>query len=195
MRNKKTHVAAEKALVALIEALTSDEVLRSAAKRHLDLAIREFMATRIDPTKMSGRSVAALRLELTALSDALHRLKESSRLSGEAQAMLIRAGVHPNMIWRFIDNVGTAPESALRSARALKNRQGDGHKTVLAIETARTLRDVLGIQPKKTRDFSTSNPRGGAAYARLLRATFRAAGINPPEDIGVYVDAGIAHLD
>ena len=66
----------------------------------------------------------------------------------------------------------------------------------MARDVARVLREVLGIEPTNTRDgFDTRDGHGtNAPYARLLRATFKVAGISQ-FSIGRQIGEGLLLLD
>ena len=73
----------------------------------------------------------------------------------------------------------TAAAIASKSLRHHPDKAGDHARVVLAYQVAAVFQDILKIRPTATSDKSSNvtGKRGGAAYARVLRATLGLAGV------------------
>lgn len=86
-------------------------------------------------------------------------------------------------------------ETARYLLLAAPDKVPDHHRAVLAYEVAVVFIDILKKAPSSARanQLKENNPRGGAAYDRVLRATLKAAGITN-YDSGPLIVAGLRLL-
>jgi Holliday junction resolvasome RuvABC endonuclease subunit len=80
-----------------------------------------------------------------------------------------------------IEQVRHAVETALAELNDRPHKVADAARCVLAYQVAVVFRDLLHVKPTSTSDKqltpNMSTARGGAAYARVLRATLKTAGV------------------
>jgi len=96
-----------------------------------------------------------------------------------------------------IEHVRHSVDLALDQLTARRHKVADAARNVLAYQVAVVFRDILKIKPTSTSEKQlTPNlyaARGGAAYARVLRATLKAAGV-ADYDPGPLIAAGLRLL-
>ena len=78
---------------------------------------------------------------------------------------------------------------------ARPHKVADAARTILAYRVAVVSTDILKKTPSsaKAKQLKENNPRGGAAYDRVLRATLEAAGVTD-YDSGPLITAGLRLL-
>ena len=96
-----------------------------------------------------------------------------------------------------IEQVRQAVEKTLIDLSTRPHKVADAARNVLAYRIAVVFRDILNVKPTSTSDkqltANMSTARGGAAYARVLRATLKAAGVTM-YDPGPLIAAGLRLL-
>jgi len=122
------------------------------------------------------------------LSTVYEAQNTASALSADRQSAmrLINAGV---------ERILSATAAALTTLKALPDKTPDYFRVVLAYQVAVVFVDVLKLHPSSTleRQLKENNPRGGAAYDRVLRATLKAAKVDS-FDSGPLVSNGLKLL-
>lgn len=95
-----------------------------------------------------------------------------------------------------VEQVCEATEAALKSLRAKPDKTPDHARTVLAYQVAVVFRDILKKKPSSAseKSLNVTQKRGGAAYARVLRATLNLSGITD-YDPGPLITAGLRLLN
>lgn len=140
--------------------------------------------------------IANGREKLKKLHKMLQRAHDAtSDLPIDARTMFCDAYGTP--MGRFLQELERAVEAA-RNAHDIAQKQADRtpdfERNILAYGVALVFRDILKLTPASSRDTADNitGERGGAAYARTLRATLKLAGV-ASADIGPLIDAGL-HL-
>ena len=173
---------------------TAADELKNAADQYMaSLPIVDPKGRRSKPNLAEARaSVAALHKHLTKA------LEQLSDLPLDARAAIGQATNAPLGKMRSdIEQVRQGVEKALVELSARPHKIADAARNVLAYQVAVVFRDTLKVKPTSTSDkqltANMSTARGGAAYARVLRATLKAAGV-VNYDPGPLVTAGLALL-
>lgn len=155
----------------------------------------------VDPKgRRSKPNLAEARASLAALYKHLAKaLKQLSNLPLNARAAVGQATNAPLGKMRLdLERVRQGVENALADLAAHPNKVADAARNVLAYEVAVVFRDILKVKPPSTSDkqltANMTTARGGAAYARVLRATLNAAGVTM-YDPGTLIKAGLDLLN
>lgn len=149
--------------------------------------------------RRSKPNLAEARASVTALHKQLAKAHEQvSALPLDARMAIGRATNAPlGKMQSDIAQVRQAVENALADLSAHPHKVADAARNVLAYRVAVVFRDILKVKPTSTSDkqltANMSTARGGAAYARVLRATLKAAGVLN-YDPGPLITAGLALL-
>jgi hypothetical protein len=193
------HKDASRSLEAIIRALlpsaTEDQITRTMGR----------IGALIDDYRESFPILEDGRRHRGSLKEARRNLRDlaAGRTSSEgaphsflAHRMLLKQGNRKRNPTLPALAVSDFAAKALAHLAERDDHEVDEHREVFACEIARTLLD-LGLPASMTRDdpHSRSVKGRGAAYARLLRASLRAAGGNPPTDILPLMRAGKRLLD
>lgn len=171
----------------------ADELMNAAADYMASQPIVDPQGRRSKPNLAEARaSVATLHKHLTKAMEQL------SDLPLDARTAIGQATNAPLGKMRSdIEQVQQAAEKALAELSARPNKVADAARYVLAYEVAVVFRDILNLMPTSTSDKqlteNMSTARGGAAYARVLRATLEAAGVVNYNQ-GPLIAAGLALL-
>ena len=154
----------------------------------------------VDPKgRRSKPNLAEARASVAALHKNLAKAQEQlSTLPLDARMAIGRATNAPlGKLRSDIEQVRQAVENALVDLAAHPHKVADTARNVLAYRVAVVFRDVLKVKPTSTSDkqltANMTTARGGAAYARVLRATLKAAGV-VNYDQGLLITAGLALL-
>ena len=191
---------------ALKTVLTSipkvDPDIVQTATDELMNAADDYMASQplVDPEgRRSKPNLAEARARVAALHK--HLAKASEQLSDlplDARSAIGQATNAPLGKMRTdVEQVRQAVEKALAYLAAHPHKVADAARNVLAYRVAVVFRDILKVKPTSTSDRqltpNMSTARGGAAYARVLRATLKAAGV-VNYDPGPLITAGLRLL-
>ena len=177
-------------------------VVQTAADELMNAAA-DYMASQpiVDPQgRRSKPNLAEARASVAALHKHLAKAQEQlSTLPLDARTAIGQATNAPLGKMRSdIEQVQQSVEKALAELSARPNKVPDAARYVLAYEVAVVFRDILNVMPTSTSDkqltANMSTARGGAAYARVLRATLKAAGV-VNYDPGPLITAGLASLN
>jgi hypothetical protein len=139
-----------------------------------------------------------VRRELKELATSTEATKKAlNSLSPQALMMFCNAFDAPRGL--ALQQIAQLEQAALNSsmnAKELPNRVPDIARNILAGRVAIIL-DALGLPTSPTRDSdeNITGERGGAAYARLLRATLEMAGDSPPDDLLPLLKTGLVIRD
>ncbi|MFC3549564.1 hypothetical protein ACFOLC_00880 [Lysobacter cavernae] len=131
---------------------------------------------------LCGRGGIAMKREaLAELSESLRRSVEVlTHLPPDALSALCAKCGPIGRLARWAN----AAFDEYEKAKMQPDHEDDHSRAYLAYEVARVLRDTLRMRPTMGSDRRyAQSPRGGAAYARLLRGALEAAGANAPEDL------------
>lgn len=138
----------------------------------------------VDP---QGRRRKANLSEARSSVVALHKhliraLEQLSDLPLDARTAIGQATNAPLGKMRSdIEQVRQAVEKALAELSARPHKVTDSARNILAYQVAVVFRDILKVKPTSTSDKqltqNMSRARGGGAYARVMRATLKAAGV------------------
>ena len=165
-------------------------------------AADQYTASRpvVDPKgRHSKPNLAEARASIAALHKHLAKaLEQLADLPLDARAAIGQATNAPLGKMRSdIEQVRQAAENALTELTARPNKVADAARNVLAYQVAVIFRDILNVMPTSTSDKqltqNMTTARGGAAYARVLRATLKAAGVTM-YDAGPLITAGLRLL-
>lgn len=150
----------------------------------------------VDPKgRRSKPNLAEARASVAALHKHLVKAQEQlANLPLGARAAIGQATNAPLGKMRSdIEQVRQAVENALAELTAQPNKIADAARNVLAYQVAVVFRDILNVKPTFTSEKqltpNMSTARGGATYARVLRATLKAAGVTM-YDAGPLITAG-----
>ena len=177
-------------------------VVQTAADELMNAAA-DYMASQpiVDPQgRRSKPNLAEARASVAALHKHLAKAQEQlSTLPLDARTAIGQATNAPLGKMRSdIEQVQQSVEKALAELSARPNKVPDAARYVLAYEVAVVFRDILNVMPTSTSDKqltqNMSTARGGGAYARVLRATLKAAGV-VNYDPGPLITAGLASLN
>lgn len=174
---------------------TAADALMNAADDYMD------SQPIVDPKgRRSKPNLAEARASVAALYKHLAKtLEQLSDLPLDARAAISQATNAPLGKMRSeIEQVHQAVGKALGELSARPHKVGDAGRNVLAYQVAVVFRDILKIKPTSTSEKQLtpkdSSSRGGAAYARVLRATLKAAGV-VNYDPGPLITAGLQLLN
>lgn len=165
-------------------------------------AADDYMASQplVDPLgRRSKPNLAEARASVAALHKHLAKaLEQLSVLPLDARAAIGRATNAPLGKTRSdLEQVRQTVENALADLAAYPHKVADAARNVLAYRVAVVFRDILKVKATSTSDRqltpNMSTARGGAAYARVLRATLKAAGV-VNYDQGPLITAGLRLL-
>lgn len=149
--------------------------------------------------RRSKPNLAEARASLAALHKHLAKaLEQLADLPLDARAAIGQATNAPLGKMRSdIEQVRQAVENALTELTGRPNKVADAARNVLAYQVAVIFRDILDVKPTSTSDKqltqNMTTARGGAAYARVLRATLKVAGVTM-YDAGPLITAGLRLL-
>jgi hypothetical protein len=198
---KRTESAdALKALLTSISKVDPDVVPTAADA--LMTAADDYMASQpiVAPKgRRSKSNLAKARASVASLHKHLTKAQEQlSTLPLDARMAIGQATNAPLGKMRSdIEQVRHAVEYALIDLAAQPHKVADADRNVLAYRVAVVFRDILKVKPTSTSDkqltANMTTARGGAAYARVLRATLKAAGV-VNYDQGPLITAGLALL-
>lgn len=151
----------------------------------------------LDDKRRKRSSISEDRASLNKLQGALHKCHGAlSALSLGALRAFCNSNGPRGKLLREINGAIRSADAALAECRNKSDRQADTAASYLAYNVALILKRTLGIRITTTRDdASTPGTRGGAAYARILRAVFGVAGIEAPVDLMPLMKAGKSLLD
>jgi hypothetical protein len=178
---------------ALLDKLSDSTEARAEARRELIAAVDAYRAH-------PQPEVAKTRQALSKLHSALNRaMDRATELPYQAHLLFSREFGPLGKLQATLRPAAAAAKRAtlIANSKDLPNRQPDYGRTLLAYDVARILRDRLSIPPRLARDDLQKNdeaPRGGAAYARLLRKVFALAKISTVEDLWPDMHSGIQLL-
>lgn len=141
----------------------------------------------------SRSSVAALHKYLSQALEQLTALPLDARMAiGQATNAPL------GKMCSDIEQVRKAVEQAMGELSNRPHKTADAARNVLAYEVAVVFRDVLKVKLSSTSEKqltpNMSTGRGGAAYARVLRATLKVAGVTS-YDPGPLIKAGLRLLE
>jgi len=177
----KVDLRAEEKLRDLVTQLAgSDDIGRCAATVLLDAADGYRQAFPYQNEQNLERTSRNQVLEeLTRLQASLGSVANSlSALSIESQLRLFDGPGQGAAMSKYIEDEATRIERTLDAVHSKFFPDAEDPRFVLAFDVARAMRDILKIEPAVTRDDGNiTGEHGGAAYARLLRATMDVAGI------------------
>lgn len=185
----------------LLTITKNDEVLTSKALNALSHAIDEFKRSRYVVDAHGRRSKPGIAESRKAVKTLHRKLREARDIIDSLPLDAVRAvivasrapfGAFTEAVVRCEAIVATATSSLM----AQPGKTPDVEKRILALSVATVFEDVLKIAPAATRDTDNAitSARGGATYAKVLRATFEASGVYI-RDLGPYIDAGRTLLD
>lgn len=187
----------EETLRCLLDELAPTEEASSEALARILTAIDGYHASKPyrDESGVRRRgSISEARKSLVDLEQALAEAASAARgLKLEGIRQFCKAyGAPLGSLMQALERAREAASTARKKAEDLPDKSPDHHRSVLAMNVARVFERVLQRSPKSTRDVEgkTTYTRGGAAYARVLRATFAIAGLKRKE-IGPDIDAGL----
>ncbi len=191
---------------ALKKVLTSipqiDPGMVQTAADELMNAADDYMASQpiVDPQgRRSKPNLAEARASVASLHRHLAKtLEQLSALPLDARMAIGQATNAPLGKMRSdIGQVRQGVEKALIELSARPHKIADAARNVLAYQVAVVFRDILNLKPTSTSEkqltANMSTARGGAAYARVLRATLQAAGVTT-YDPGPLITAGLCLL-
>jgi len=138
---------------------------------------------------ISGARAAVKNLDKT-LEDALDQL---GQLPINAVTALTDAQAAPlGKLRADLTQICAITKAAFVKLNSEPDKAADHARNILACDVAAVFRDILTLSPSATRDtaIAAKKSRGGAAYARVLRATLVAAGVTQNVDIGPLIDSG-----
>ncbi|APW46667.1 hypothetical protein [Rhodoferax antarcticus] len=193
-------VDALKTVLTSIPKVDPDVVQTATAE--LMNAADDYMASQplVDPKgRRSKPNLAEARASVAALQKHLAKaLEQLSVLPLDARTAIGQATNAPLGKMRSdIEQVRQVVEKALVELSARPRKIADAARNVLAYQVAAVFRDTLKVKPTSTSDkqltANMSTARGGAAYARVLRATLKAAGV-VNYDPGPLIAAGLTLL-
>ena len=215
LRRKMTEIRSNEAKRIKSNALTAEtmgDLLRSIAKVNPDTipeAIKALQEAAYDYKKSnplvdtkdrhSKPGIAEARTSVAALHKCLSATQtQLSNLPLNAFTKLTEAYDAPmGQLKADLEKVCKATEAALESLKAEPDKTPDADRNVLAYHVAVVFRDILNVKPASTSDKqltqNMSTARSGAAYARVLRATLKAAGV-VNYDPGPLIEAGLRLL-
>jgi hypothetical protein len=154
----------------------------------------------VDPKgRRSKPNLAEARASVAALHKHLAKaLEQLSDLPLDARAAIGQATNAPLGKMRSdVEQVRQGVKKALVELSARPHKIADAARNVLAYQVAVVFRDILNMKPTSTSDKqltpNMSTARGGAAYARVLRSTLKAAGV-VNYDPGPLITAGLRLL-
>jgi len=161
----------------------------------------------VDPKgRRSKPKLAEARASVVAVHKHLSRANEQlSTLPVDAIAAIGHATDAPfgkvrrdlDVIRQSIEELRRPIQQAMSDLAARPNRVTDAERNVLAYRVAVVFRDILNLKPTSTSEKqltqNATTSRGGAAYARVLRVTLKAAGIANC-DMGPLITAGLGLL-
>lgn len=175
------------------------EVVQTAADELMNAA-DDYMASQplVDPKgRRSKSNLAEARASVAALHKHLAKAQEQlSDLSLDARAAIGQATNAPiGKMLSDIEEVRKAIQIALKALSARPHKVADAARNILAYQVAVVFTDILKKTPSSARaeQLKEKNPRGGAAYDRVLRATLKAAGVTN-YDSGPLITAGLRLL-
>ena len=186
-----------KTVLASIPTVDPDVV--QAAADELMNAADDYIASQpmVDPQgRRSKPNLAEARASVVALHKHLANAQEQlSALPLDARAAIGNSTNAPLGKMRSdIEQVRKAVEKAQVELSARPQKVADAARNVLAYQVAVVFRDILKVEPPSTSDkqltANMTTARGGAAYARVLRATLNAAGVTM-YDPGTLIKAGL----
>lgn len=168
-----------------------EALLEAADLYKADRPILDIKGRRSKPGIAEARaSVAALQKSLCAVQQHLSGLPLTAftELTDAYDAPMGRLKAD-------VAQVCKATETALKSLRAKPDKAPDHARNVLAYQVAVVFRDILDKKPSSASDKSlnVTNKRGGAAYARVLRATLKISGVSD-YDPGPLITTGLKLL-
>jgi hypothetical protein len=166
---------------SVLRQLTKSDARRKAARADLDAAIAAY--SELAGHLVQERRVSDTRKALVELDDAVKATRAVLRsLPLTARTLFLRASREINTplartLPPILDGAVVAVRHACGAARGLPDKSPDHTVAILAYDVARIMKDGLRIKPTMTRDdVLATGARGGAAYARLLRAVLAQAG-------------------
>lgn len=180
----------------------SDSVSIQNAKDVLIHAVEGYLASKPYSDRAGRRTMPGLRESRQALRRLLGSLekidRQLSNLPLKARTAVGEATNAPlGKITLPIREMLTAVPDALQSLESLPNKENDYHRAVLARQVGVVFEDILAMKPTSTRERqltqNATGGRSGGAYARVLRATLKVAGITS-YDSGPLIDAGLRLL-
>jgi len=183
---------------SLLRELATTEAQREAAQRDLNVAIANFKDLAADLKER--RRVADTRRALAELDAALKATRGALQsLPLPARTLFMRAWRSAKVPSpaRLIGTLGAAELAtrlAIEDANKLPHKSPNYAIQILAYDVARTIKFRLHIKPTMTRDNLATGARGGAAYARLLRAVLEQAGGSEVEDLSALMRLGLHML-
>src|SRR5215469_911286 len=185
---------------------SADDTARDRAMQELKSAIESFRQqypysdAKIDVTKKlpvdkgeyrTRGKVSEDREALATFAEALRACDEASKkLPLNAMSAVCHECGPIGGLRRVLNAWSSAASKAAQAARKKPDKSKDYGPGWLASQVARVLRDILQVRITMTTDRVANGKRGGAAYARLLRATLTAAGANAPENLLPIMKAG-----
>ena len=168
------------------------EALMDAADQYIaSQFLVDAKGRRTRPALAEGReSIARLVKELTSVQVAVRNLPINAKreLSNAYNAPLGKLTI-------ALEQMCDAAIAAQFSMSQLPNKVPNHARDVLAFQVAVIFTDILKKTPSSARakQLKENNPRGGAAYDRVLRATLKAAGVTD-YDSGPLITAGLRLL-
>lgn len=139
-----------------------------------------------------------VRTQLKELATSIESTKNAlNSLSPQALMIFCNSFHAPRgLALQFIARLENAALDSCNNANKLPNRVPDTARNILAGRVAIIL-DSLGLPTAPTRDTdeNITGERGGAAYARLLRATLEMAGDSLPDDPRPLLKTGLSIRD
>jgi hypothetical protein len=198
---RKVHIDALKVLVTVIPKV-APQMVETAVDALMEAA-DEYMAhfpLVDDQGRRSKPGIAEARVSVSELHKSLEAVqKKLSVLPLNAFTELTNAYDAPmGRLQADVALVCKATASALATLKAKPDKSPDHARNVLAYRVAVVFDDILKVKPASTmakqltRNMSTG--RGGAAYARVLSATLKAAGVASC-DTGPLITAGLRLLN
>ena len=183
MSPKKTWADLKDLIRQLLHEEDSVDTKLAIAVSEIETALEEHRTITVSAEKLTSK-------ELTALGRALHDLQRCldnpsiSTVEFVANALDAPLGKLRNPVRRLA--------AAVEQANSTSGRPPKLANVVLAYKVARTLKEVIGIEPALTRvsETSTGN-RGGAAFNRLLAMIFEVGNIHASDDLYPLMKAGI----
>lgn len=142
-----------------------------------------------DPTAntLSRNSISETRSVLERLNRALHEsLAALDALQGNIEAMRLYCSQTKSPAGnskRAVEPLAKAAREAFLFAKKAPDKTKDFAKVGLAASVARVMSSTLNVNVALTSDRGARSHRGGATYARLIRAALAAAGDAPPDDL------------
>lgn len=131
--------------------------------------------------RRSTSSIAKARASVAALKKQLVKAQEQlSMLPIDAIAAIGEAtGAPVGKMRSDIEQMSQAAQKALDVLTAHPHKAADAARNVLAYQVAVVFTEILKTKPSSTseKQLKENKSRGGAAYARVLRATLKAASV------------------